>query len=134
MGCIVIHISKETKFSDLLCVILVLMTGFVRLFRDNFKSISSNIIIFLLFVFSAFIWISQIKRRIIRPKVQKYLVATGYMVILLIFVRTVKFVFFPDGHIACRFIWYFYYAPQTFMALFMFFGCASYWKKSKSDN
>lgn len=122
MGCIVIHISKETKFSDLLCVILVLMTGFVRLFRDNFKSISSNIIIFLLFVFSAFIWISQIKRRIIHPKVQKYLVATGYMVILLIFVRTVKFVFFPDGHIACRFIWYFYYAPQTFMALFMFFA------------
>ena len=120
MGCIVIHISKETKLSDLLCVILVLMTGFVRLFRDNFKSISSNIIIFLLFVFSAFIWISQIKRRIIHPKVQKYLVATGYMVILLIFVRTVKFVFFPDGHIACRFIWYFYYAPQTFMALFMF--------------
>lgn len=122
MGCIVIHISKETKLSDLLCVILVLMTGFVRLFRDNFKSISSNIIIFLLFVFSAFIWISQIKRRIIHPKVQKYLVATGYMVILLIFVRTVKFVFFPDGHIACRFIWYFYYAPQTFMALFMFFA------------
>lgn len=97
MGCIVIHISKETKLSDLLCVILVLMTGFVRLFRDNFKSISSNIIIFLLFVFSAFIWISQIKRRIIHPKVQKYLVATGYMVILLIFVRTVKFVFFQMG-------------------------------------
>lgn len=98
------------------------MTGFVRMFRDNFKSISSNIIIFLLFVFSAFIWISQIKRRVIHPKVQKYLVATGYMVILLIFARTVKFVFFPDGHIACRFIWYFYYVPQTFMALFMFFA------------
>ena len=42
--------SKRTKILDIVCVLLVLMTGVIRLVRENLVQIPSNTVIFLLFV------------------------------------------------------------------------------------
>lgn len=114
--------SRETKILNTICVVLVLMTGIVRSIRHNFPGISSNIIIFMLFIIPAFIWISQIHKRLIQPEERKYLLAVGYMVVFMMILRTVKFVFLPHLHFTVRYAWYLYYVPQTFMVLWMFFA------------
>lgn len=47
------HSSRETIILNAVCVVLVAMTGVIRLMRHNFPQISGNLIIFLLFAVSA---------------------------------------------------------------------------------
>ena len=58
--------SRKTKILNIICVLLVLMTGVIRLTRDSYRLVSSNILIFFLFILAALIWLVQIRRRVIR--------------------------------------------------------------------
>ena len=93
------HSSRETIILNAVCVVLVAMTGVIRLIRHNFPQISGNLIIFLLFAVSAFIWISQINKRLIQSEERKYIIAMELMILFMMVLRTVKFVFLPDGNI-----------------------------------
>ena len=42
--------SRKTKILNIICVLLVLMTGVIRLTRDSYRLVSSNIQIFFLFI------------------------------------------------------------------------------------
>ncbi|CDC82868.1 uncharacterized protein BN818_01809 [Clostridium sp. CAG:964] len=116
------HSSRETIILNAVCVVLVAMTGVIRLIRHNFPQISGNLIIFLLFAVSAFIWISQINKRLIQSEERKYIIAMELMILFMMVLRTVKFVFLPDGNIVTRYIWYLYYLPQTVSVLWMLFA------------
>ena len=121
--------SRETIIKNIICVALVCAIGIVRLVRDSFPGIASNSITFILFLCSIFIWIEQIKKRLVRRKDRNYLLAMAYMIVFLMFMKTVKYLFVPNDFILSRYIWYSYYIPQTFMVLFMFFAVLNIGKR-----
>lgn len=114
--------SKRTKILDIVCVLLVLMTGVIRLVRENLVQIPSNTVIFLLFITAASIWISQLQRRLVETQERKYIIAMAIMIVFLMTLRTIKFIFLPNAHFTTRYAWYLYYFPQVFMLLWMFFA------------
>ena len=69
------------------------------------------------------------KKRLVRHKDRNYLLAMAYMIIFLMFIKTVKYLFIPNDFILSRYIWYSYYTPQTFMVLFMFFAVLNIGKR-----
>lgn len=115
-----VQCSRETRIVNTVCAVLVLLGGAVRLIRGHFPRVSSNILICALFVTAAFLWLSQVRRRLVQPQPRRYLSWTAGLVVFLMLIRTVKFVFLPDGAAAGRYVWYLYYFPLTFMALLLF--------------
>ena len=58
------------------------------------------------------------KRRLIKPQEQKYLIQIGHMLCFLILLRTVKFAFLPSS-VWTRYAWYLYYIPFIYIILFL---------------
>lgn len=114
--------SRKTKILNIICVLLVLTTGVIRLTRASYRSVSSSTLIFFLFILSGLIWLVQIRRRVIRPEERKYLELTAVLLLFLIIIKTVKYVFVPSGSWFSRYIWYLYYFPQTFIVVSMLFA------------
>lgn len=83
---------------------------------------SCNIIIFLLYTSALFIWISQVKRRLLQNEECKFLSGVAALMLFLMAVRTIKFDFLPSGSVYARYAWYLYYVPQTLAVLWMFFA------------
>lgn len=114
--------SRNTKIQNSICVILVLLTGGIRLVRDYFPGRISNIIICVLFMLELSIWGCQIQRRLLHEEQKKYLISVAVFLGFLIFIRTVKFVYTAEGTAINRMLWYLYYFPQIFSVLIMFFA------------
>lgn len=114
--------SRETKILNTICVVLVLLTGVLRLLGYRFETFSYNSIICMLFTASALIWIYQLQRRLVQPDVRRNLTISALMIIFWMILRTLKYEFFPKDHITARYAWYLYYVPQTFCVLMMFFS------------
>ena len=113
--------SKETKTLNSICIVLVLLGGFVRLLLYD-RQMTYNTVICMFFTAAAFIWILQLKRRLVQSDVRKNLIMAAYLMIFWIAMRTVKYIFLPRGHIITRYVWYMYYIPQVFCVLLMFFS------------
>ena len=113
--------SKETKRINVLCVLFVLSTGLIRLFRHRLIPFSSNIVTGALLITALFLWYTQMRRRLLHPDERKYLTWMSLLIAFLLILRTIKFVFLPSDHITNRYAWYLYYFPQTFTVLLMFF-------------
>lgn len=60
--------SRNTKIQNSICVVLVLLTGGIRLVRDYFPGRISNIIICVLFMLELSIWGCQIQRRLLHEE------------------------------------------------------------------
>lgn len=116
------HSSRETKLLNTLSVVLVLAGGALRAVRDSISSVNTNTLIGVLLLVADFIWIGQVRRRLIRPLEQGYLTAAALLVASLTVLRTVKYVFLPADSAAARYTWYLYYVPQTFAILLLFFA------------
>ena len=114
--------SRNTKIQNSICVVLVLLTGGIRLVRDYFPGRISNIIICVLFMLELSIWGCQIQRRLLHEEQKKYLISVAGFLGFLIFIRTVKFVYTAEGTAINRMLWYLYYFPQIFSVLIMFFA------------
>ena len=82
--------SRKTKILNIICVLLVLMTGVIRLTRDSYHLVSSNILIFFLFILAGLIWFVQIRRRVIRQEERKYLELTAVLLLFLIIIKTIN--------------------------------------------
>lgn len=113
--------SKETKILNTVCIMLVLFSGVARLLLYG-TEITHNIIIYAFYSTAAFIWISQIRRRVLQPEVRRNLIAAAYLMVFWMGLRTVKYMFLLRGHFTERYAWYLYYIPQTFCVLLMFFS------------
>ena len=113
--------TKETKILNTVCIILVLLSGVARLLLYG-TGITHNIIIYAFYTAAAFIWISQIRRRVLQPEVRRNLMAAAYLMVFWMGLRTVKYMFLFRGHFTGRYAWYLYYLPQTFCVLLMFFS------------
>ena len=102
--------NKDTVFWNGVCVMIVLISGILRLVYYSYSSISLTGITCILYITAIFIWIYQMKRRLIKPQEQKYLIQIGHMLCFLILLRTVKFAFLPSS-VWTRYAWYLYYIP-----------------------
>lgn len=114
--------KRKSIIENILCVTLILLVGLLRLFCRSNHKISLNGMNYILYITAIFIWMGQVKRRLIYDEERKYLLWMGRMLIGLMMIRTIKFIFLPPNHILVRYFWYLYYVPQTFMVLFMFFA------------
>ena len=65
-----------------------------------------------------FIWMSTIKQRIMQASVRRYLLASGTLLILWLYIRTCKWMFFPSDTWTNRYCWYAYYIALIFIPLF----------------
>lgn len=83
---------------------------------------SYNSIICAAFSAAAFLWLFQIQRRVIRKEERKYLILIVLFIVFLMVIRTIKYEFSLAASIEERYLWYLYYVPQSFIALFMFFA------------
>lgn len=95
--------SKETKRINVLCVLFVLSTGLVRLFRHHLIPFSSNIVTGALLITALFLWYTQMRRRLLHPDERKYLTWMSLLIAFLLILRTIKFVFLPNDHITNRY-------------------------------
>jgi hypothetical protein len=113
--------NKETRIMNMVCILLVVTAGFVRPLMYD-EPMTYNAIICVLFIAAAFIWILQLKRRLIQSEVRRNLIAVAWLIIFWIALRTLKYIFLPDGYVLTRYVWYLYYVPQIFCVLLMFFS------------
>ena len=67
------------------------MSGPVRVLFNVIPGYSCNIIIFLLYTSALFIWISQVKRRLLQNEECKFLSGVAALMLFLMAVRTIKF-------------------------------------------
>ena len=58
--------SRETVISNIICIVLVLSAGVVRLAGYHYGTFSFNAVICALFTGAAFIWVYQLMRRILQ--------------------------------------------------------------------
>ena len=114
--------SKKTKFLNILCIILALSPGLIRLTRHHFPNVSSNSLICVLYITAVLIWLTQLRLRLLRKEERSYLVFAALLIVFLMVIRTTKYIFIPENTPAARYIWYLYYFPQTYVVLFMFFA------------
>lgn len=70
-----------------------------------------------------FMWILNIKQRILHRRIRLYLIITGFLAFFYIFLREVKFNGFKNDSLnIIRVIWYLYYVPMTAIPMFSFFA------------
>lgn len=113
--------NKETRIMNMVCILLVVTAGFVRPLMYD-APMTYNAIICVIFIAAAFIWILQLKRRLIQSEVRRNLIAVAWLIIFWIALRTLKYIFLPDGYVLTRYVWYLYYVSQIFCVLLMFFS------------
>ena len=116
------HTSLQTRIMNCICVILVLLAGCLRLTRPHTYLGTDNVLIYLLFAAAALIWVVQTRNRLIQKQIRRYLTWMIGFILLLLLIRTIKYVFLPEESALARYAWYLYYFPQTFMVLLMFFS------------
>lgn len=92
---------KKTIFLDWVCIFLIIMSGPVRVLFNVIPGYSCNIIIFLLYTSALFIWISQVKRRLLQNEECKFLSGVAALMLFLMAVRTIKFDFFTKWKCIC---------------------------------
>ena len=112
--------SRETRILNTICVVLVLLAGPIRLLGYQHKNFQWNNIICILFSAVAFIWISQIRKRVIQAEELRYLKAIALLMVFWIVLRTIKYECLVDEQFMTRFAWYLYYIPQVFCVVLMF--------------
>ena len=112
--------SGKTVFLNILCVFLVLLAGCLRLVGKYTGLILHNGIILVIFALASFVWMSQIRKRILQPDVRNNLVAVALLIIFWMSVRTLKYEFIFDISPFKRWFWYLYYVPMLIIPLLMF--------------
>ena len=112
--------SRETKIFNIVCSLLVLCAGFLRLLSERYFHFCHNSVIFIFFTATIFIWICQIQRRLLQTHVRRNLTLAASLMIFWMVIRTVKYELLPENYVANRYAWYLYYIPLIFISLLMF--------------
>lgn len=112
--------SRETKIFNIVCSLLVLCAGVLRLLSERYFHFCHNSVIFIFFTAALFIWICQIQRRILQTPVRRNLTIVASLMIFWMVIRTVKYELLPENHVTSRYAWYLYYIPLIFSPLLMF--------------
>lgn len=117
-------VSNDAKWLSVGAIGLFLLAGFSRLtpyLADAshsgapFAAVAPMIYVGILVV-----WIISLNWRILDRDIRRLLVASAYMMIFYIWVRTAKYQFFSSPDIILRYLWYAYYIPMIAIPLLQF--------------
>lgn len=115
------HRSRMTMYCNMICIVLALLPGLMRL--PQFRGFTVfGTLIYAALLTAALLWTVQIRQRLTQPEERKYLAWAGYMIVLFLALRTLKYQFVPADSAASRCVWYLYYLPMSFLPLMMFFA------------
>ena len=112
--------SRETKIFNIVCSLLVLCAGVLRLLSERYLHFCHNNVIFIFYTAALFIWICQIQRRLLQTPVRRNLTLVASLMIFWMVIRTVKYELLPENYVTNRYAWYLYYIPLIFISLIMF--------------
>ncbi|MEA4923594.1 MAG: histidine kinase N-terminal 7TM domain-containing protein [Eubacteriaceae bacterium] len=112
--------SRENKKPILICIVLVIAGGLLHLVNTQWHPVSLNTPVTLLYVTALFIWIIQVKRRLLDPAVVRLMVASALLMTFWLMLRNIKYEFVGGEWLPGRMIWYMYYIPMLFVPLLMF--------------
>lgn len=70
-------------------------------------------------------WEISLRRRVLHPQTRRLMSAIACLITFWITVRTVKYMFAPEGTALFRWLWYSYYLPMLFIPLLSLFVAAS---------
>ncbi|RRD95164.1 hypothetical protein EII17_05180 [Clostridiales bacterium COT073_COT-073] len=117
------YFSQRTKRIDLICLVLVALSCFVRLLAQKVElPFSYNNLIFFLYTFALLLWSRQLQIRILQRPVRWYLFQSAVLMIFWMGLRTLKYTYIPKGHVIGRYVDYLYYLPMLFIPLFILFS------------
>ncbi len=124
------HTSKLTVLSNCICICMIVTAGTLRFGTDYIVyPFSKNLMIFVCYTIAILLWMRQNYRRIIQTEVQMYLKWMGFHMLILMGIRTVKYLFIADGHFLGRYMWYSYYIIMLNMAFFQLMAVLHIGKK-----
>lgn len=115
------HISRETKISNLICLAIIIVSCIIRAisYKMPFYTEANSIIAFL-YITAIIIWLRQVNRRIIQKEVRKNIVRVGEYMIFWMALRMVRYIYVPSDNFLIRYSWYLYYIPLLFIGVFIF--------------
>lgn len=100
-----VKVSRETKKMYIICICCILVAMIGRLVSKQSLDFSSNAIVCVALSAAAFIWMIQVKNRVIHPEERKYMVWTGVMIVFLLVIRTIKYNYLLEGSTEERYLW-----------------------------
>lgn len=108
-----------------ICVFLFLLAGFLQwidsrlpLFWHRLCGLSAHAIFLSLLLY----WCALLRLRIVDQSTRRYLTLAGFLLVLWLLFRWMKYDFVPGGGRASRYLWYLYYLPQCFAPLLGFYA------------
>ncbi len=117
------HISRQTKRLDILCLGLVLAACALHVVgQHQLIGTTVNIGTFACYAAAILTWSKQGRRRLLQRPVRRYFTFSAILMLFWMAARTLKYVFIVLGQSAGRYMWYLYYLPFVFIPLLMFFS------------
>lgn len=129
---------KKERMIIILSTISVLLASFIR--RYTTSSAHFKLFLYILtmtfFMLMIYMWALHINNQIIQIQPRRYMGYLSMLMILWIYLRTVRYYYFDDNIFIARHLWYLYYIPMIFIPLntFLFslhFGRSIGWEKPK---
>lgn len=129
--------NKERRII-ILSTISVLLAGFIRRYMP--QSAHFKLFLYILsmtfFMLMIYMWAIHINNQIIQIQPRRYMGYLSMLMILWIYLRTVRYYYFDDHIFIARHLWYLYYIPMIFIPLNSFsfslhFGRSIGWIKPK---
>ena len=107
-----------------LVVLLLTLTGALRLVEDASPLIRAccSLLVFIIYIGMLAAWALSVRRRMMHSHIRGYLLATAGLMLLWIFLRTIKHRPFDSIDFAARWLWYGYYIPMILIPLLSFFA------------
>ena len=112
--------SSRTAVYNVVCLLLVLLAGVMRLVGRQVQVVSYNGMIFVLFTAAFMLWHGQVRRRLVQTGVRRYLTAAVLLMLFWMAVRSLKYDFLLEGQMLTRYAWYLYYMPMIYIPLLLF--------------
>lgn len=131
---------KPTSVTALV-VLLLILTGALRLVYSENPLVSAAhfLLVFTIYIGMLAAWTLSIRRRMMHSHIRGYLLGTASLMLLWIFIRTLKHRPFDFIDSAARWLWYAYYIPMILIPLLSFFaalclGKPEHWRPRRRYN
>lgn len=113
--------EKKVLYTNIICIILVLTTGIIRIVSKNI-SIEYNLLIFILPMLALLLWLEMLKAREVTyyHQAYQYFYYIVYLSIFWTIIKTIKYEIVPDYLITSHYLWYLYYIPTIYIPVLMY--------------
>lgn len=128
------HISKETRTFDTICLGLICLAGCLRVLEYTaiWRLVPDNVIL-AIDVTAILIWVENVRLRVVYWKAKQYLSWSAVLMIVLMVNQTMRHLYFMETFYLGRHLWYISCFFISMIALFQFFAMLYIGKNDKEE-